>query len=427
LKNLKNGLRPLLLGLALFAAGHWTLPAREGARRGDYLKLKIAVMGAGDNLYFWWGHIALIVEDELSGQNRFYDYGIFSFEADHFFVNFAMGRLLYRCGVSPAEPNINHYINTNRDVVIYTLDLPPHKKEEVYRFVENNVLPENRNYYYHHFNDNCATRIRDLIDMAVYGQFKEKYGGAGGRFTLREHIRRFMWFSPFMDWLLNFLMGQDIDVPITVWDEMFLPSEIGARIAEFYYADSQGIKHKLVSDTAVINKAVNRPAPLDAPPAQWPGGLAAGLLLAAVFTAALALRKKKPNQGRAVMGITQAAFGIFFGFTGSVLFFMTFFSNHDYTYHNANVLFVNPLMLAAVPLGILCAAGKKPGQRLFCERLLRALWTYVFFGGLLSVIIKLSPAFWQTNLVTQLLIMPPVFVLSFIPLWIERLVRRKKA
>ncbi|MDR3146541.1 MAG: DUF4105 domain-containing protein [Treponema sp.] len=410
----------LLAGGFLFAQS----PAGEGGSgRGDYLTLKIAVMGPGDELYFWWGHIALVIDDRVSGESRFYDYGLFSFDTENFFVNFAFGRLLYRCGVSPTELNYNAYKRTNRDITVYTLDLPAAKKEEVRAFADRNVLPENRNYYYHHFKDNCATRIRDIIDLATDGQFKEAFGEAPGRYTLRQHVRRHTWFSPFFDWLLNFFMGQDIDTPITVWEEMFLPREIGNRIDGFICRDPAGGERKLVSSVEVLNRALNRPAILDVPRRQWPRELVLGLAIAAVLVLLFRLERKRPMAGRILMGITQSLIGLFFGIAGSILFFMAFFTDHDYTYHNSNILYINPLLLAAVPLGILLAGSKDSRRQGRAGMLLRCLWTYVLFGGVLTMAIKALPGFYQQNQVTQALVLPFALVLSLVPEWVRRLYR----
>jgi len=124
---------------------------RVAPKGGDDLIVKVAVMGPGTELYFWWGHIGLIIEDTITGRSSFYDYGLFSFDNENFFYNFTFGRLLYSCGSSETKRNIQHYINTNRDVTLYTLDITPEKQEEVRRFAEINILPENRDYYYHHF------------------------------------------------------------------------------------------------------------------------------------------------------------------------------------------------------------------------------------------------------------------------------------
>ncbi|MDR2028813.1 MAG: DUF4105 domain-containing protein [Treponema sp.] len=397
---------------------------QAGRAREDPLTLRIAVMGPGDELYFWWGHIGLIIENADTGRSDFYDYGIFSFRNAHFFTNFAFGRLLYSCGVSPTNSNIAQYISINRAVTLYTLDLPPEKKEEVRQFVEQNVLPENRDYYYHHFKDNCATRIRDIIDLATGGQFFEALGNLPGRYTLRQHVRRHTWFSPFFDWFLNFCMGQDIDTPITVWQEMFLPAEIGRRIEDFRYRDPSGRERNLVSSVEVIHRAPDRPAVLEVPRKQWPRELLLGSLLAAALGFFLILRRKKNAAGNILLGLSQSILGLFFGGAGSILFFMTFFTNHDYTYHNSNILYINPLLLAAVPLGILFAAAKDEEGRFIPDIILRALWTYVSLGLLVSMAIKILPGFYQQNQVTQAMVLPIALVLSFAPGLIEEFLRR---
>jgi hypothetical protein len=424
---IRRGIFPVFL---LFAGIAFSLSAQESTPRGEGLTLKIAVIGPGDELYFWWGHIALVIEDASGDGGRFYDWGIFSFDAEHFFSNFAMGRLIYMCGVSPAELNYRVYRRSNRDITLYTLDMSPEKKEEIRRFAENNVLPENRNYLYHHFNHNCTGPLLNIIDMITGGHFRTAYEAVPGRFTLRQHVRRHTWFNPFLDWILNFWMGQDIDTPITVWQEMFLPSEVGTRIGEFSYTDENGVTRKLVSGVEVLNRSVNRPPVLDRPRLQWPRELCAGVFIALVlalihFFGQNPKFKKAETALRRTDGILQAGLGLFFGIAGSLLFFLTFFTNHDYAWHNSNVIFVNFLLLAAVPLGIIRAFSGKSRRRFMAERFLKSLWTYVFLGGLVSILIKLSPRFWQQNQVTQALVMPWAFVLSVVPGRIAGLFRKK--
>jgi len=392
----------LLLGF-LFLLPGFSLFGQS--RRGDEVNLKIAVIGPGDELYLWWGHIGLVVEDKITGQAKFYDWGVFSFENENFFANFALGRLIYSCAVSPADLNYSVFIRTNRDITLYTLNLPPESKEAILRFAENNMLPENRDYAYHHFRDNCATRIRDIIDLGLEGKFRAEYGNMPGRYTYRQHVRRHTWFNPLFDWALNFWMGQDIDRPITVWDEMFLPSEVGSRIKEFHYTGPDGKDTPLVSSVQVLNRSHGRPAVLDVPRIQWPRELIASLLFSAVLVFLYLIREKLKIY-RVIMGLVQSLLGLFFGIAGSLLFFMTFFTNHDYTYHNSNVLFVNPLFLAAIPLGLIFAFTRNEKRRFVTTLLLRIFWTYVLLGGILTMLIKLSPAFYQQNQVDQALVLP---------------------
>jgi hypothetical protein len=260
--------------------------------------------------------------------------------------------------------------------------------------------------------------------MATDGQFKERYGDAPGRFTLREHVRRHTWFSFFGDWLLNFIMGQDIDTPITVWEEMFLPAEVGSRALDFWYTDPSGVDRNLVVDTEIINRAINRPAVLEVPRRQWPYELAVSLFIALFLVFIIVIKERKPALGQVAFGVSQSLLGLFFGGFGLAAFFMGTFTNHDYSYHNYNLLFGNPLLLAAVPLGIRYARSRNAPERLTSELLLRILWILTLLGIILSMLIKLFPAFYQRNLVDELFLLPFVLVLALEPVGLRNIIER---
>ncbi|MHC6203448.1 lipoprotein N-acyltransferase Lnb domain-containing protein [Breznakiellaceae bacterium SP9] len=424
--------RRILICLLFLLLGLCALCADENGAEGERYVFQIAVIGPGDELYFWWGHIALVITDTQLRTSSFYDWGLFSFENDNFFFNFAMGRLLYRCGVSPTHLNLRNVIEHNRDVTLYTLNLPPAAMEEIRLFAEWNVLPENQDYYYHHFKDNCATRIRDILDMATDGAFKKEFGEKPGRFTLREHVRRHTWHSPFFDWLLNFLMGQDIDTPITVWQEMFLPSEIAARIADFTYTDPAGLTRKLVSRVEVINRSIDRPIVLERPRTQWPYELGLGLFIAAVMVVIKLLStrrtasKKIAARCRKIYYLLQALLGLFLGSSGVLLFFMMFFTNHDYCYYNSNILYLNPLTLAIFPLSLILLRKENPHKQLQKEFILKSLWTLMVLGAILSRLITAAADFYQQNQVTVALVLPFAVGLSFLPDWITLIIKIKK-
>ena len=393
---------------------------------GENLTLKIAVVGAGDEVYFWWGHIAFVIEDSDAGTSKFYDYGLFSFDNENFYYNFAFGRLLYSTGVSPTDRNIDMAVRRNRSIVFYTLDLPPETRVMVKNFLENNVLPQNRNYYYHHFKDNCSTRIRDVVDLAVNGQFKAQYGEMPSQFTLRQHVRRHTWFSPAADWILNFWMGQVIDSPINVWDDMFLPAEVGKRIQDFWYADANGDRRKLVVDSSkeTVYLSEGRPAVLDDPIKQWPYELALSLVLSAIFGFFFFLYYKKIRAGKVLAGISMSLCGLFFGMAGLTLYFLNLFTNHDYTYENYNMLFATPLLLAAIPLGIGYAVTKKQDKQFLYDLLLRALWLLTVAGIFISMLIKVLPGFYQDNLTDQMLMLPIALVFTFQPVGLRPLIEK---
>ncbi|GMO23226.1 MAG: DUF4105 domain-containing protein [Termitinemataceae bacterium] len=404
-------------------------------KRGDYLTIKIAVMGPGDELYFWWGHFGLIIEDSLSGISKFYDYGIFSFKKEHFFTNFAQGRLVYSSAVSLAQRNIGWYVHNNRDITLYTLDLDAEQKEQIQKTADFNALPENSDYLYNHFKDNCVTRILNMINDAVNGEFYDYAQSTEGRYTLRGHVKRHTYFSFFWDWLLNFVMGQDIDTKTTVMQEMFLPSEAGKQLANFYYTDTGGNKRNLVSKTEIINRSVNRPPVLDAPKSFLLRSLIFGILVAAILAFLRLISAKERNQNklkktaRIIFAITNTVLGLFLGIIGTLTCYMSFFTNHDYSYHNMNVLLLNPILFIVFIFGIKSLFAKTEQKYLQACRIMQIVWTYIFCAGAAIMLLKLLPVFYQDNRTSLLIFMPISFVLSLLPngfLYISKKTRGNK-
>jgi hypothetical protein len=103
---------------------------------------------------------------------------------------------------------------------------------------------------------------------------------------------------------------------------------------------------------------------------------------------------------------------------------MSNFTDHDYTWHNTNILFCNPLLLVAVPLGIRYAVSRTYDSRLRAEFMLRILWLLVALGIFASMLIKLLPQFWQQNLTDQMLMLPIALVLSLEPVGLKRMIER---
>ena len=166
----------------------------------DDLVFRIVIYGPSDDIFIWWGHAALIVHNTRWNFSRVFDWGIFSYPSDNFLYDFIHERVQYRSSVGPL--NFRNYINEDRDIIVYTLNLDRRAKEIILAYAENSVRPENMYYDYHQFQDNCATRIRDIIDMGTKGQFRAVFENTPGRLTIRQHVRRFTWFRPFSEWFL---------------------------------------------------------------------------------------------------------------------------------------------------------------------------------------------------------------------------------
>jgi hypothetical protein len=211
-----------------------------------------------------------------------------------------------------------------------------------------------------------------------------------------------------MEMLLMFLMNDDIDQPITRWDEMFLPAELAEVVTELEYVNEAGEKVPLISEEMVYFDAGREPTP-DEPPTHWPGSLALGLLLGglsfllgrrylAPSDAQTANPKKWP---RVAFGLYNAAVGLVVGIPGLALAVMWLVTDHTVTYAGENLFLGNPFTFLALPLGIALAVGSARARHW-----LRYLWMALAALGLLLLPLKLLPLFDQNNLLPIVFILP---------------------
>ena len=137
-------------------------------------------------LYSAFGHSAYRVFDPVHEWDMIYNYGIFDFNQPNFYLNFAKGDPFYMLGVQHYEQFKNAAIGENRSIVQQVLNLNQEEKQNLYNFLQWNAQPENRNYYYNYIYDNCATKIRDVIDSLFVGQVQYDYSYVIDGVTFRD-------------------------------------------------------------------------------------------------------------------------------------------------------------------------------------------------------------------------------------------------
>jgi hypothetical protein len=393
-----------LLGLLLWAA---PASAREvsvppwgrGESRGEDLSIWLVTFSPGDDVPSWWGHGSLVVEDKRLQQSRLYNYGMFSFD-DAMLARFAMGRLEFWVGHSSVGATFRFYREEDRDVRVQELNLTPEQRVGVAKRLADNVLPENREYLYHHYNDNCVTRLRDMIDGATGGQLREA-DRAPGRMTLREHTRRYTAVNAPMSVLLDFMMNDEIDHPITRWEEAFLPDELEAQVASLQVKGADGQLQPLVARQWNFYESNTRQRPPAEPPAWGPWVLALGVALGGLAVGLAAWERRGRRLARVLLGLENLVLGLALGIPGTALFIMWLVTDHTVTYRNENLFLANPLTLLAVPFGVaLMFGGRKARARLF------KVWAALAVTGVLGLALKVLPPFDQDNWRLIALILP---------------------
>ena len=379
-------------------------------KNGEHLKIQLATIGPGDELTNWWGHNAIIVEDTITGDSYFYNYGLYAL-SENFITNFVRGRLIFQVGVFRTEWAIDYYREENRSIRIQTLNLSPGKRLELARKLEENIKPENRDYLYHHYLDNCATRIRDLIDQTVDGQLKA-FTSVPARFTLRELTRRYSHYQFIWTWLLMFPMNDSIDKPIQRWGDMFLPVEMEKIFDEFSYVDSSGQDIPLAIKKVTVYEAVGRAPIPDYPPNYIFYTLFISMAISVLVLVSAYLNRKGK---RLYFGLLNIFMGTFIGILGLFLTLVSLFTDHVIAYYNENLFLTNPIS-AIIPIVAIAYLLKKK----WAERWLQNLWYLHLALGILLFVLKFFPPFDQDNSLAMVTFLPVyvAFAISFF--WLNK-------
>jgi hypothetical protein len=211
---------------ALFALLLWVAPAAARAGGGE---VELLTMGPGEELYARFGHTALRVrpaaaDGEAVGghEDLVYNFGTTDFEQRGLVWRFLRGTTVFWVKAQPYEGTLVHYGNEDRSIFRQRLNLSPAQHAELAALLRWNAEPRNREYRYHHFNDNCATRPRDLIDRVTGGAVRRELARSSG---LRLRTLVHQGFAGRLGVLLltDLLLGRTLDRTLSVWEAGFLP------------------------------------------------------------------------------------------------------------------------------------------------------------------------------------------------------------
>lgn len=368
----------LLLALQVSTAP-W---APGGPSQPEDLVVSVVTFGPGSDVPSWWGHTALVVEDRRLNHARLYNYGMFDFTTG-FLAKFVAGRLEFWVGEASVRGTYEMYKELDRDVRIQELDLPPAQAQQAAQLLALNVLPENREYLYHHYNDNCSTRPRDIIDKALDGKLLQATS-VPSRMSLREHTRRYSQVFPPLSLGLDYMQNDELDRPITQKEESFLPDELERQLDRLTVDGRPVVKQKIMFHTATRRAKTPEVAPY------WNVWLFIGstLLGLAVFL----LGRSQKKSARIALGAFLTLEGFVFGLVGIFLFVLGTWTNNMVTHKNENLLLVSPLTFALFPLGIMLMRGSQraaPG--------LKWVTGSLAVTGVLSIAVKVLPMFDQAN------------------------------
>jgi len=327
-------------------------PAADPDVPGSQIRVALVTIGPGALVWDRFGHNAIWIQDPERRIDLLYNYGTYDFNAESFILRFIQGRMLYRLASGDPDTAFRYYRSVNRSIWVQELNFTPAQRIELRDFLLWNDLPENRDYRYDYYYDNCSTRIRDALDRVLGG------GGAIRRqterrpiaATFRFHTQRLTSHNVWFYTGLLIALGPLVDRSITAWDEMFLPMSLRDHLRSVTVSNADGSVQPVVTSERTLFESTALPAS-QTPPAWLFGFLIGGVALSGglLWLGGNAAGNKGSRVGFAAL----ATFWTFLvGVLGTVLFGIVTVTNHTAAYWNENLFLFNPLSLAlavAVP------------------------------------------------------------------------------
>lgn len=373
-----NRLQLAAAAVAMTALAAAPLRAQDAAEPGSALTISVITMGPGTAVWERFGHNAIRVTDAVTGADTTYNYGMFDFGAERFFLRFAQGRPPYWTEGHRADREIGAYIRADRSVWSQELDLTPAQKVALRDFLEWNSREENKYYGYDYFLDNCSTRVRDAIDRVLGGVIEAQTTGVPTATTWRSHTRRLTAADPLAYTGLNIGLGPATDRPISAWEEMFLPLALRDHLRRIQVPVPGGGTRPLVRSEAT-EYVSSAPEPPAEPPTWWPRYLGAGILIGALLLL-LGERSRSCAVARFGFRVVGIGWSVVAGLAGVALAYLWAFTDHSAAHANQNLFQLSPLSLVLAPL--LAGVGARGGPGRWAVRLGVAV-AVLALGGLL--------------------------------------------
>lgn len=336
---------------------HTNAPGSPWDEPGSSLRISVITFGPGDVVFERFGHNMLRVQDIVTGEDLSYNWGMFSFDQPGFLRRFLSGDTQYWVEAFPTQWMLDIYIGQNRTAHEQELALTPEQRFALAEFVRTNALEENKYYRYDYFLDNCSTRLRDALDIALDGSLRGRFEPMRTEWTYRSEATRLMTPEGLTQAGMDVALGPRADVPLTAWESMFIPMRLRDFLRDVTVPTTDGHTMPLVLTERVLHVASGRePEPVERRGLKigaWGPILGAWMLILAPVSVAARKRTRIPA---AVM--TALWYGIT-GLIGVILLGMWVGSAHTFWYENFNIFLLSPLgLVAAVPVTLAVLSGR---------------------------------------------------------------------
>lgn len=190
-------------------------------------------MGPGRDVFSRFGHAALCLRDDESPEGRCYNYGTTDFSTPIPLTwNVLRGRARFWVSLTSLDRMLAWYGSAGEDRTVWRqrVALSATDLAALEQRLRDDLRPGSREYVYHHFLDNCTTRIRDHLDAVTHGALRRGTAGPHG-LTWRTLVLEGLASSTPLLVAGELLLGRPLDREPSRWQAMFLPAVLRGEIA----------------------------------------------------------------------------------------------------------------------------------------------------------------------------------------------------
>lgn len=196
----------------------------------DSVDISLLTCGPGEEVWSYYGHSALRIQDKAHGSDVAVNWGMFSFRQGYFILRFVFGLTDYQIGIYPMSDFMAEYSAEGRWVRQQRLHLSREEKLKVLHAIEENAQPENRTYRYNFFFDNCTTRAREMVITNI-GYCNTNFKDTDAQSTYREEIHKLNSNHRWARFGNDLLLGYQSDRDLTQREWEFLPENLSKDFA----------------------------------------------------------------------------------------------------------------------------------------------------------------------------------------------------
>ncbi|BDD05332.1 lipoprotein N-acyltransferase Lnb domain-containing protein [Aureibacter tunicatorum] len=305
----------------------------------DKAKLSILTCESGPALYEAFGHSTFRIKDPKLGIDKIYNYGVFDFNAPNFYVKFCQGKMDYMLGTSATSRYFRMYKYHNQGIREQILNLGHDDVKKVYAYLENNAKDENKFYRYDFFFDNCATKLKVVLEEAIPDK-KFIFPQENNELTFRDLIDSQLAYNSWGDFGIDIALGSVIDTLALPENYAFLPLHLEATIAQASIIDNNQPQALVASSKTLLpyNQFERKDAFFK------PIHLTLIILIITCLVFYFEAKKEK------YFAWYDRIFFSIIGLVGLLVTVLWFGTEHTATYWNYNILWANPTHLLVIPI-----------------------------------------------------------------------------